>query len=80
MVSAGIESRLCSFFSSVTASGTSRAFIVSIAFLTAIPFRSLPDEAAVGEVLGTLEVLVAFTFTDSGLMPSSAAAICCILV
>ncbi|MNF88633.1 hypothetical protein D3C85_1224420 [compost metagenome] len=33
--------------------------MVSAAFWAALPFRSVPLEAAVGEVLGTLSVLVA---------------------
>ena len=38
-------------------------WIVSAAFFAAMPFRSAPDEAAVAEVLGTLSVRVALTFT-----------------
>ena len=41
------------------------------AFLTAAPFRSAPDEAAVAEVLGTLSVLVGIMRMLSAGSPSS---------
>ena len=46
----------------------------------AAPFKSVPHEAAVAEVLGTLSVLVGMTRTCSGRMPSSRAAIAVMLV
>ena len=45
-----------------------------------MPFRSLPDDAAVGEAFGTLLVSEALTRTDSSGMPSSRATTCCTLV
>jgi hypothetical protein len=39
--------------------------MVLAAFRAAMPFRSVPDEAAVAEVLGTLSVTVEVTFTRS---------------
>ncbi|MNP02131.1 hypothetical protein D3C76_939740 [compost metagenome] len=39
--------------------------MISAAFCAALPFRSAPEEAAVGEVLGTLSVLVAVICTRS---------------
>ena len=48
---------------------------MSQAFLTAAPFRSVPQEAAVAEVFGTLSVRVGMTRTRSGVRPSSRAAI-----
>ncbi len=39
------------------------ALSMSIAFLTAMPFRSVPADAAVAEVFGIFDVSVAFTFT-----------------
>ena len=53
-----------------------RARIVSQAILTAAPFRSDPDEAAVAEVLGTLAVSVAVMRTTSCGTPKALAATC----
>ncbi len=47
---------------------------------TALPLRSLPDEAAVAEVFGTFAVSVAFTRTPARVTPSSSATTCEILV
>jgi hypothetical protein len=47
----------------LAANSTSRALIVLAAFSAAMPLRSVPDEAAVAEVLGTLSVTVEVTFT-----------------
>ena len=47
--------------------------ILKQASLAAIPFRSDPEEAAVGDVFGTLDVDVAETFTRSKLTPNSLA-------
>ena len=41
------------------ATSAMRSLICSAAFSAAMPFRSEPDEAAVGEVFGTLPVVVA---------------------
>ena len=57
-----------------------RAFSVIHAFCTAFPFKSVPLEAAVGEVLGTLSVRVAVTSIISKSSPNSLAAIWPILV
>ena len=46
----------------------------------ALPFRSLPVDAAVAEVLATLWVSVAVTRTRSKAMPSSCATTCATLV
>ena len=54
--------------------GRSRASNVSHAFCTAAPLRSVPADAAVAEVLGTLAVLVGITRMRSGATPSSRAA------
>ena len=43
------------------------------ASLAAMPFRSDPEDAAVGDVFGTFAVLVADTFTLSRLTPNSSA-------
>ena len=48
------------------ANGSSRARKISQAFFTAAPLRSVPQEAAVAEVFGTLSVRVAITRTRSG--------------
>ena len=57
-----------------------RPLIVALAALAAIPFRSVPDEAAVGDVLGTLPVVVAVMCTLSAAMPNSSATTCAILM
>ena len=67
-------------FSRVAATGRIRSFNVSIAFRTAAPLRSVPEEAAVAEVLGTLSVAVVITRTRAGSSPSSCAAIVRMLV
>ena len=54
---------------------TSRA-----AAIAARPLTSVPDEAAVGEALGTLAVLVAVMRTQSSGTPNSSATICATLV
>ena len=41
------------------ATSVMRSLICSAAFFAAMPFRSEPEEAAVGEVFGTLPVVVA---------------------
>ncbi len=41
-----------------------------------MPFKSLPDDAAVADVLGTLAVSVAVILTISNGMPNLAAATC----
>ncbi len=51
------------------------ARIVSQAIFTAAPFKSVPQDAAVAEVFGTLSVLVGITRMFSALTPSSFAAI-----
>ena len=53
-----------------------RALIFSQAARVAIPFRSDPDEAAVAEVLGTLDVSVAVIFTAPVSTPNTSAATC----
>ena len=60
--------------------GIKRAFKISQAFFTAAPFRSVPADAAVADVFGTLSVLVGITRICSGLTPSSCAAIAATLV
>jgi len=37
---------------------------LSMAFFTAMPFKSLPDDAAVADVFGTLEVFVELTLIN----------------
>jgi hypothetical protein len=58
----------------VAANCVSRALISRQAICTAIPFKSVPADAAVGEVLGTLSVDVAVMRTRSRPMPNSSAA------
>src|SRR6266480_1749379 len=67
-------------FNKLAATGINLARRISHAFFTAAPFRSVPQEAAVAEVLGTLSVLVGMTRTFSDLRPSSFAAIAAMLV
>ena len=50
---------------SLAAKAMRRSLIVWHAAWAAMPFRSLPEEAAVAEVLGTLSVRVAVIFTLS---------------
>jgi len=45
-----------------------------------MPFKSVPQDAAVAEVFGTLSVLVGITRTLSGGIPSSLAATMAMLV
>ena len=54
--------------------------MVRAARRAAMPFRSEPDEAAVGAVFGTLSVRVAVTRTRSMPMPSSSATTCATLM
>ena len=53
---------------------------VRAAASAALPFRSLPEEAAVAEVLGTLLVSVVLTRTVSSGTPSVCATTCTTLV
>ena len=53
--------------SSAAAKSTSRSLIAAAASCAAMPLRSEPEEAAVGEVFGTLPVVVAVIFTRSRL-------------
>ena len=62
------------------ATGSRRAFSWRQASTTAAPLRSVPADAAVAEVLGTLSVRVGMMRTDSNSTPSASAAICWILV
>ena len=57
-----------------------RSFIVFTAFSAAMPFKSVPLEAAVGEVFGTLSVRVALILTALKSTPKPWATICAILV
>ena len=50
--------------------------MVRHAACTAIPFMSLPDEAAVAEVFGTNAVSVAVIFTAATSTPNTLAATC----
>ena len=54
--------------------------MVRAAACAAMPFMSVPDDAAVAEVLGTLPVLVAVIFTDPKSIWNSCATICATLV
>ena len=54
----------------------SRALISRAACCTAMPLRSVPADAAVAEVFGTLSVEVAVMCTRSSPMPNSSAATC----
>ena len=63
-----------------SANGSSLARSVSHAFFTAAPFKSVPHDAAVAEVFGTLSVRVAMTRMRSGVRPSSRAAMSAMLV
>ena len=56
---------------SSAATGRSRSRKISHAFRTAAPFRSAPLDAAVGEVFGTLSVLVAISRIFAAGNPSS---------
>ena len=58
------------------ASSISRPLMVSAATRAAMPFRSEPEEAAVGEVLGTLAVVVAVMRTRSRSIPKTSATTC----
>ncbi len=57
-----------------------RSRICSHAFLTAAPFRSAPDDAAVADAFGTLSVRVGARRTRESGTPSAVAATCSILV
>ena len=48
----------------------------SAAALAAMPFKSAPDEAAVGDVFGTFPVDVAVMRTRSNAMPKTSATTC----
>ncbi|MCY1441674.1 hypothetical protein D9M71_579970 [compost metagenome] len=54
--------------------------MVSAAFCAALPFRSAPLDAAVGEVFGTLSVLVAVICTRSISTWNTSATTCATLV
>jgi hypothetical protein len=58
------------------ASSTSLPLMVSAAARAAMPFRSEPEDAAVGEVLGTLAVVVAVILTRSRSIPKASATTC----
>jgi hypothetical protein len=60
--------------------GARRSFSVRQAARAASPFRSVPLEAAVGEVFGTLPVEVGMRRTLPSGTPSSLATICATLV
>ena len=62
-------------FNSLAAISANRDFSLSIAFFTAIPFRSLPEDAAVADVFGTFEVFVLLIFINSGEISNSEDAI-----
>ena len=57
-----------------------RSLIVAAARFAAMPFRSDPDDAAVGVVLGTMSVFVAVILTCAKSMPNSSATTCATLV
>ena len=50
--------------------------MIAAALCAAWPLRSVPEEAAVGDVFGTLAVEVAVFFTRSSGMPNVSATIC----
>src|ERR1022692_2300271 len=58
---------------SLAATPAIRSRIAMAATCAALPFRSLPDDAAVGDVFGTFAVLVAVIFTRSMDSPNSVA-------
>ena len=62
------------------ASSASRPRIVRAAASAALPFRSLPVEAAVADVLATFEVSVAVTRTRDSGTPNSFATTCATFV
>ena len=53
-----------------------RSLITSAALRAAMPLRSEPEDAAVGDVLGTLPVVVAVMATCSRAMPKTSATTC----
>ena len=57
-----------------------RVLISRAARMAAIPFRSVPDDAAVADVFGTLPVVVADIRTLSKSIWNSCATICATLV
>src|SRR6516225_5829594 len=67
-------------FNNRLAIGKRRLRRVSHAFLTAAPFRSVPQEAAVAEVFGTLSVLVGRIRMEGVETPNSCEAIWTIFV
>ena len=60
-------------FQAFAANSTRRFLMVPAAALAAMPLRSEPEDAAVGEVLGTLSVVVAVMRTRSVVRPNSSA-------
>ena len=54
--------------------------MVAAACFAAMPLRSAPEDAAVGEVLGTFAVVVAVMRTLDASMPNSSATTCATLV
>ena len=58
------------------AKSINRCLIWRAAFCAAMPFRSAPDEAAVGAVFGTLAVVVAVIFTRPMSIWNSSATTC----
>ena len=81
--------RTCPFWNSISFSATSnrvaakavsRRRIVRAAFCAAMPLRSVPDDAAVAEVLGTLPVCVDEIWTWPMSICSSAATTCATLI
>ena len=57
-----------------------RFLIAPAAIFAAMPLRSEPEEAAVGEVFGTFAVVVAVMRTRSMAMPNSSATTCATLM
>ena len=64
----------------LAAQDTNRALIFCAALSAAMPFRSLPDDAAVGDVLGTLSVRVDVQVIQLMSTWNSAATTCATLV
>jgi hypothetical protein len=62
------------------AKSTMRLLMAVAAIFAAMPLRSEPDDAAVGDVLGTLPVVVAVMRTRSAEMPNTSATTCAILI
>src|SRR5665213_4405038 len=66
-------------FNNLAASFSIRARMMRAALRAAMPLRSAPDEAAVGEVLGTLSVRVAVIATWATSIPKTSATTCATL-